>query len=161
MICIRNVNDVLCRCAGLVFFICISPPSLAQSCHSIDSVEWLLGDWVADDGSNITIESWQKVSADTFEGVGESRGKKSNKLKSSEALRLVKMGNEVFYLAKPRQNDLPVAFKLTRCSGKRAVFENPMHDFPQKLDYQWSTEDKMIVTVSGSTGRSFSIQFVR
>ena len=144
-----------------IFLVYMSPFSFAQSCNSIRSVQWLLGHWVADDGKNITTESWEKVSSLTFEGFGESRAKTSNERQTSESLRLIEMANELFYLAKPEQNDLPVAFKLTHCSSKSAVFENAAHDFPKKLEYQLDVNNKMKVTVSGEKGRSFDINFIR
>jgi len=116
----------------IIFLTCFSPFSHAQSCNSIRSIQWLLGDWTADDGENIITESWNEVSLVTFEGLGESRSKKSNELHTSESLRLIEMASEIFYLAKVDHNDLPVAFKLTQCSSKSAVFENSTHDFPKK-----------------------------
>ena len=71
------------------------------------------------------------------------------------------MDNEIFYLAKPEQNDFPVAFKLTQCSSKNAVFENSTHDFPRKLDYQLGANNKMSVIVSGEIGNSFKINFIK
>ncbi|MBL4670902.1 MAG: hypothetical protein JKX81_01480 [Arenicella sp.] len=141
--------------------ICVPTFSFAQSCNSIGSIDWLLGYWVADDGESITIEHWKKVSPQSFEGYGESRNKLSNERQSGESLRLVEMANELFYLAKPEQNDFPVAFKLTQCSRKNAVFENSTHDFPKKLDYQLGLNNKMKVTVSGEKGKSFDINFIR
>ena len=144
-----------------IVLIYVSPYTFSQSCNSIRSIQWLLGYWVADDGKTITVESWKKVSPLTFEGFGESRSKSSGERQSRESLRLIEMANELFYVAKPEQNNLPVAFKLTRCSNKSAVFENPAHDFPKKLEYQLSIENKMTVTVSDEKGKSFNITFIR
>jgi hypothetical protein len=141
--------------------ICVPAFSFAQPCNSIQSIDWMLGHWVADDGESITIEHWKKASPRSFEGYGESREKRSNERQHSESLRLVEMANELFYLAKPEQNDFPVAFKLTQCSKTNAVFENATHDFPKKLDYQLGLNKKMTVTVSGEKGKSFEINFIR
>ncbi len=135
--------------------------SFAQSCNSIQSIDWLLGYWIADDGKSITIEHWEKVGLGSFKGYGESRDKFSNERKTGESLRLVEMANDVFYIAKPEQNDFPVAFKLTQCSRKTAVFENSTHDFPKKLEYQLGLNYKMMVTVSGEKGNSFEINFIK
>jgi hypothetical protein len=142
-------------------FVFVPTTLFSQSCNSIQSIDWLLGYWVADDGKSITIEHWKKVSPQSFEGYGETRKKHSNERQTGESLRLVEMANELFYLAKPEQNDFPVAFKLTQCSQKNAVFENSTHDFPKKLEYQLGLNNKMTVTVSGEKGKSFEINFIR
>ena len=146
----------------LLFFLASIPGlSFAQSCNSIDGSQWLLGYWVADDGENITIESWQKISSLTFEGVGESTSAATNERQSGESMRLIEMDNELFYLAKPEQNEFPVAFKLTNCSSTSAVFENPVYDFPKKLHYKLGLDNTMKVTVSGDDGKSFEINFIK
>lgn len=132
-----------------------------KSCNSLNEFHWLLGDWVADNGKSVTIESWQQVSPHTFEGFGESNLKSSNKRQSVELLRLVEMNNEIFYIAKPQQNKHPVGFKLTQCTNKNAVFENPDHDFPKKLNYRLMTHNQIQVIVSGDKGQSFSILFIK
>lgn len=135
--------------------------ALSQPCQSLNSLQWILGDWVADNGKTVTIESWRKVSAKTFEGFGESTNKSANKRQSIELLRLVEMSDELFYIAKPSQNNLPVAFKLTKCTNNSAIFENSAHDFPKKLEYSLPTENKLRVTVTGEQGKGFSINFIR
>ena len=49
-----------------------------------------------------------------IEGAGATRESGSSTVETTETLRLVEMSGEVFYLAKTRQNPLPVAFKLSR-----------------------------------------------
>ena len=144
-----------------IFISCFSSFAYAQPCNSLRAIDWLLGRWSGVDGNNAVIESWQKVSPLTYEGVGEKRSKVSNALKGSESMRLVEMSKKVFYLAKVRHNKLPVPFKLSKCSRRSAVFENSDHDFPQKLHYQLEAEDKLTVTVSGREGKSFTIDFVK
>ena len=41
------------------------------------------------------------------------------------------------YVAQP-QGAPPVAFKLTQSSASSARFENPTHDFPQRIEYRRS-----------------------
>ena len=140
---------------------CFSPLSFAQPCNSIVSIEWLLGHWAAEDGESTLTESWEKVSPLTFEGSGETRSGASNKLQTSESLRLIEMSNEVFYLAKVEHNDFPVAFKLTQCSNNSAVFENSLHDFPQKIEYQLGIHNELTVAVSSGKNSGFKISFIR
>jgi len=145
----------------LVVFVSFSSFANAESCDSLTSVEWLIGQWLSDDGNNITLESWQQVSSSTFEGRGETRSKTTNELKSSETLRLVEMANEVFFVAKVSHNEKPVAFKLTECSCTHAVFENPKHDFPKKLEYTLDNDNELTVIVSDGQDKGFKINFIK
>ena len=63
-------------------------------------------------------------------------------------------------MAKVASNNLPVAFKLTSCTAKTAIFENSQHDFPKKLNYQLNKDKSITVFVSGEKGKGFSIEFI-
>lgn len=147
------------RCLLIVLFSFFSQEGLAQPCHSLTRLKWMLGDWVADNGKTVTTESWKQVSDKTFEGFGESNIKSSNLHQSSELLRLVELDKEIFYIAKPQQNNFPTAFKLMNCSNKQAVFKNPEHDFPKKLIYKLTGVNRLSVIVSGEEGKSFTLEF--
>ncbi len=144
-----------------MLFACSCQLSYSQSCHSLDSVQWLLGDWTNDDGENIVTESWKRTSPLTFEGSGETRSRTSNELQTGESLRLVEMSGEVFYLAKVDHNNRPVAFKLTRCSGTSATFENSDHDFPKKLEYRLNDNNEPNIRVSDGKDKGFEINYTR
>jgi hypothetical protein len=58
------------------------------------------------------------------------------------------MGEEVFYIAEPRQNPYPVGFLLVSREAGRFVLENVDHDFPQRM-YERTGGDAMTVTISG------------
>jgi hypothetical protein len=131
----------------------------AQTCDSLDTIHWMLGDWQASIGEDLTVEAWKAAGPGTFEGMSETRSRTTNELINGESLRLVEMSGEVFYIAKVRHNDLPVAFKMTECSGNRAVFENPAHDFPRRLEYRFVDENKITVNVSDGRDEGFTVNF--
>ena len=133
----------------------------AQACGTLESLNWLLGNWNSANSKLKISESWQQTSAKTFEGSGYTYSIGKNKIVSTETLRLVEMSGEIFYMAKVASNDLPVAFKLTNCTANMAVFENAQHDFPKKLHYQITTAKNMTVVVSGANDKGFSIDFVK
>jgi hypothetical protein len=118
----------------------------------------LLGEWISENSSGVTIENWEQVSQHSFEGFGKTISADSNKVKSYESLRLVKMSGQIFYIAKVSHNILPIAFALTTCSDSMAIFENADHDFPKKIEYKLQAHDKILVTVS-SEDNGFGIQF--
>ncbi|HIG39775.1 MAG TPA: hypothetical protein EYQ14_04450 [Gammaproteobacteria bacterium] len=144
-----------------ILFACSCQLSYSQSCDSLDSVQWLPGDWTNDDGENIVTESWKRISPLTFEGSGETRSRTSNELQTGESLRLVEMAGEVFYVAKVDHNNRPVAFKLIQCSATSAAFENSDHDFPKKLEYRLNNKNELNVRVSDGKDKGFEISYTR
>ncbi|MFT5757611.1 MAG: hypothetical protein ACI9LM_002347 [Alteromonadaceae bacterium] len=141
-----------------IFF---QPVVQAKTCGTIESLTWLVGDWSSENNKRKINESWQRISDQTFEGSGYTYSIEKNKVVSSEALRLVEMSGEVFYMAKVASNDLPIAFKLINCTAKTAIFENSLHDFPKKLSYRFNKDKSMTVFVSGDNNKGFSIEFIR
>jgi hypothetical protein len=142
--------------AGLFMF-----PGLvrATDCTSLDTLAWITGQWESlSTGSRIS-ETWTRVSELSFEGLGEVRTVPGGELKSREALRLVSMSGQLYYIAKVAHNALPVAFALTECGGHSAVFENTNHDFPTRIAYQLTDTGQMVVDVQGPDGKGFSIRF--
>jgi hypothetical protein len=132
----------------------------ASPCSQLDAARWLLGEWVADSGERVVTESWRASSEKTFEGAGVTRAKASGEIVDGEALRLVEMTDAVFYVAKVAHNEYPVAFRLIECDDGRLVFENPTHDFPQRLEYRRVGEAGLKVDVSAGS-RGFTLDFRR
>lgn len=126
----------------------------AQTCSSLNELDWLLGQWQTQNHLPLTTEHWTKLSDSTFEGAGET-------VNSQESLRLVAMSGEIFYLAKVSHNPVPVAFKLIHCINDVFTFKNSQHDFPNTIEYQRISPKAMQVMVSGKSKKSFGIQFFR
>lgn len=142
----------------LIFASCKN--SEATEKDKIKSVNWLLGNWEnkASDG-NLT-ETWKKVNDSTFQA--QSYYIKENDTLHFETITLQQKGEELTYSAavKGQNNDKPVAFKLTTQTEKQLVFENPKHDYPQKISYTQITSDSLVAKISGiQQGKPSSEQF--
>ena len=138
----------------------ISLKAETQTCSSLSELEIFLGHWEEKNNNQITKEIWQKASNSTFEGSGSTEEVLGN-LISSETLRLTEMSGEIFYIAKVRANDFPIAFKLTSCDQNSFEFDNPDHDFPKKIKYVFKGSDALTVEVSGNSEEYFTINFVK
>lgn len=130
-------------------------------CDSLDSLSWINDTWSVKSPTNVTTEVWHQVSDASFEGLGQSVDSGTGKVTFSESLRIVLMEAEIFFLAKVAENPFPVAFKLVECADQMAVFSNPNHDFPQRLEYRIETKQTMRVIVSAKGGRSFEVVYSR
>ncbi|MCC2614718.1 DUF6265 family protein [Aestuariibacter halophilus] len=107
----------------------------SPSCTSLDNLQWLLGNWQTETASGFLTESWQAVSTQTFEGLGTTLTE-TGTVREQESLRLVTQQDRVFYLAKVSAHPMPIPFRAERCDTQEAVFENPAHDFPQRIHYR-------------------------
>ncbi len=134
----------------------------AGSCESLASLAWLVGDWTAAGSESSFHETWAMAGPATLEGRGIEWSPANGAIRNSESLRLVEMAGGVFYLAKVAHNELPVAFRLTACGDDGVfVFENPLHDFPRRLEYIHSADGTLAVRVSDGSDRGFDLAFTR
>jgi hypothetical protein len=151
---LRCTRPILC---GLL--LAAAGAAHAGPCRSLADLRWLLGEWRTAAGDRIVTETWREASPVTFEGRGETRRRDSDAVLDGEDLRLVAMSGAVFYVAKVAHNDFPVAFRLTGCAPGRLVFENPGHDFPQRLEYTRQPDGGLEVVVSDGGTRGFTLSF--
>jgi hypothetical protein len=133
----------------------------SAACDSLASLDWLLGEWVADGAKSTFRETWTALGPATWAGRGVETPKDDPSRASGEDLRLLEMGGGVFYVAKVGHNELPVAFRLRECEGGRWVFENPAHDFPRRLDYVRGPDGRLQVRVSDGADSGFTLDFAR
>ncbi len=126
----------------------------------LNHLNWLLGDWITSGGAPFTAESWVKVSDYTFEGSGKIRKADDPEFKVIETLRIVNLSGQIYYIAKVNHNPDPTFFLLTEISDSSAVFENPEHDFPKKIEYLLKDKDHLQVEVSAEE-RGFRLDFLR
>lgn len=129
----------------LVFISC-------QNSNKNDKIKlsnWLIGKWENKSESGNLEETWTKVNDSTFQG--QSYYIKGKDTLHFESIVLQQNGEELFYnpTVKGQNNDKPVSFKLTIITDKQLVFENPKHDYPQKITYNQITKDSLVAEISG------------
>ncbi len=116
----------------------------------LKKAEWLLGKWATDWKGGWLQESWERLNDSTY--IGTSIFIKGTDTMSPETIRLEQHGNALFYMPIVRnQNDgKPITFKLTLIKVHELTFENPAHDFPQKIRYKQITANSMEAEISGA-----------
>ena len=118
-----------------IFLLLLSTTLFAQD-FKIENLGWISGCWQSENkekNSSVT-EFWTPVAGQSMFGV--SRTIRGGKTADYEYLRIVQDDKGIFYIAKPRANPEETSFKLTKLSRTEAIFENPTHDFPQKIIYR-------------------------
>jgi len=136
--------------------------SFGQSSHAWQIRNKLNGTWRLDNESNYAIENWKSISNTTIEGLNCSISKSSGDTIFIEYLRILKTGEDMFFISKVDHNQYPVAFQLMDIKNQLAIFQNEKHDFPQKIIYDLSERDKIRAVIEGTdskTGKSKRIEF--
>lgn len=116
----------------------------------LQSLTWLLGKWHTESVNSISEEIWYAVSPYTFEGKGMTISKSTGDTVFVEKLWIIDTGGELFYIAKVAENEYPVSFKLSALTQQTVLFENPEHDYPQKISYSLAEGGKLFTTVIGN-----------
>ena len=93
-------------------------------------LSWMAGYWLDCDGKQVA-ESWIDAGSDVLLGANLTRGGQTH----FEFMRIAAGADGVpaFY-AQPNGAQA-TAFPLVSLEGQRAIFENPGHDFPQRVIY--------------------------
>ncbi len=130
----------------------------APAAATIDNMSWLAGAWVGTRGAGGAIsmeERWSPPLGGAMLGV--SRTVSRGRMSAFEFLRIVEREGGLVYIAQPGGRT-PTEFVLTELGDTRAVFENPRHDFPQRIVYELSPEGRLTASISytgGGSARSF------
>jgi hypothetical protein len=125
---------VLFYIALFVIFINFSA-GMAQNNPEMEKLSWIIDRWVsASEGDTRSYEHWEKINDGLFAGGSETL--KNGDTIFAEKLKIEKIGDDIFYIADVKHNPAPVMFKMTWLNDNEAVFENPEHDFPQKISYK-------------------------
>lgn len=111
---------------------------------------WMSGHWQTDGADGRLVEeNWLDARGGAMLGV--SRTVSGERLREFEFLRIQAGEDGVpLYLAQPGGQP-PIAFRLTAHDAASATFDNPQHDFPQRIVYRRSG-DTMVATISALDG---------
>ena len=115
----------------------------------LEKMNWLIGNWEQKLPEGLLTESWEKQNDSTF--LGKSYFIKSKDTIHSERIVLSQKNESLLYSPTViGQNDeKAVTFKLTSDIENTFIFENPTHDYPQKITYKKINETNLKATISG------------
>lgn len=98
--------------------------------------QWMAGCWAGQSGRMTFEEIWTRPASGSM--MGMSRVLKSGRVVFSEFMRIDTREGAVIYTPRIGSKQGPVDFKLKTISDSEVVFENPAHDFPQRILYRRS-----------------------
>lgn len=139
---------LICSASILMFISCQNKSE--KKFDKLEKMNWLLGNWENEMPEGVLTETWTKENDSTFSGTTYFIINKEDTV-HSETIILKQLNDELLYrpTVKGQNNDEPVDFKLSSESENSFSFENPKHDYPQKIVYKKVNETSLVATISG------------
>ena len=129
----------------LVGLIAIGQNSSAKP--RIDALDWIAGCWTMASGQTSIEEHWMKPSGATM--LGMSRTVRDGKTTEYEFLQIRETSTGLEYVAKP-SGQAEATFTLKTLEPGNVVFENPTHDFPQRIMYKKTGDATATARIEGT-----------
>lgn len=122
------------------------------------SFDWLAGCWQLERGDAVYQEMWLPVGADGT--VGAAREVRGGRTVSYEFQRIVlSPEGSLSFIAQPLHQEA-TEFRMVTHGDGGLVFENPAHDFPQRIEYRLVDLNAMHARVSGTVaGRQRAVEY--
>lgn len=138
----------LALCAGAAF----------AAPDPVEQVAWLQGCWRPTGAEGGSVEQWTAPAGGTM--LGLSRTVKGGKTVAHEFLQIRETApGKLAYIAIP-SGQATTTFALVQASANHAVFENPAHDFPQRVIYRRDGETILNARIEATVnGKAKGIDF--
>ncbi|MBO9687214.1 DUF6265 family protein [Roseateles chitosanitabidus] len=125
---------------------------------SLDQLTWLAGCWASENAEAGSVEHWLPLAGGTMLGV--SRTVRNGRTVEHEFMQIRRDAEgRVVYIALPsRQTE--ASFTAVSVGDRSVTFENPAHDFPQRILYKAVGEDRLAARIEGQrNGATRGIDF--
>ena len=143
--------------ALISIFILIMVLNANAGATELSKYESLAGCWEGKFGNHTYEEQWMKPAGGAM--LGMSRTIKDGKIVEFEFVQIVEREDGIFYVARPSEQS-KAEFKLKSFENQTAVFEDPAHDFPQRVVYHMKSANDLVAWIEGmSKGELKKIEF--
>jgi hypothetical protein len=124
------------------------PVSLGAQAQSagVAQLGWLAGCWEQRSARQTIEEQWTRPRGGIMLGAG--RTLRGDTLVEYEQVRIEERGGHLVYAAQP-SGQTPADFASIAVSDTAVTFENPTHDFPQRVIYRRAGRDSLLARVEG------------
>ncbi len=145
----------------LALSIFVALPTTAQQGEipQLSRLAFMTGCWNGEAGTGTTIEEHYTTPTENVM-LGTTRYVSGGRTVSFE-LTTIRRDSTGVYLTPYPNGEASDVFRLTRIEDRTVVFENPEHDFPQRITYQQTAEDALGARVENPGGRFLEWQMVR
>ena len=131
--------------------------SFPLSAAGLEDLAWLSGCWHSNADNRQITEHWMQPAGNNM--LGMSHTVANGKTREFEFLRIVQEENAIFFVAQP-SGQKEARFRLMTVVDYEARFENPDHDFPQRIIYR-RDGDALFARIEGaSKGKERAVDFM-
>lgn len=116
----------------------------------LKKASWFIGNWENVSKEMTMKEIWNKKSDSSYAAISYVMIAKDTVF--YEKVDLVQRNDSLFYIVSVREQNKeePVSFYLTKATDSQLLFENPKHDFPNKIAYTKIANDSIIAEIFGT-----------
>jgi hypothetical protein len=118
----------------------------AQAGARLDHAGWIAGCWEFRAPGRTTLEMWMPPGGDLM--LGASRTVSATAVSEFEQMRIKAEGGRLVYTALP-SGQKEASFPSTHTSDTLLIFDNPEHDFPQRILYRRRGADSIVARIEG------------
>ncbi len=144
-------NQVACLLAMAVM-------PVVASASLISDLAWLSGCWAASNLEAGSGEQWMPPAGGTMLGV--NRMVRDSKTVAFEFMRIVEQDDGgLEFIASPSGQAM-ASFLMVSVKDREVIFENPDHDFPQRIIYRLVSDEDLFGRIEGTIdGEERSVDF--
>ena len=143
------------RVSAVAVFLATLSPAGAQT-MPIDQLAWMAGCWRLEAGGRVIDEHWMAPAGGLMLGTG--RTVSAGRAVDFEFMQIREEKGRLVFIAKP-SGQPEAAFPAVKTGPREAIFENPSHDFPQRVMYRLDGES-LIGRIEGTqNGKVRSVDF--
>jgi len=138
----------------LVFMVLAVGVAAQNKVTEIGDLDGMAGCWEQKDAAKklLISEQWMSPAGTSILGMG--RTVKNGKTTGWEYMRIEQRDDGIYLVSRPKENTEDTAFKMISSTASEFVFENKLHDYPQRIIYKVQG-DKMTGRIEGMTGGKF------
>ena len=127
-------------------------PHASASESQLEQLKWLAGCWASESGEPGSGEQWSPLAGGTMLGMGRTIRKGKTVEHEFLQIRLNDEGKVVYIALPSRQKE--TTFVASSIGEGTATFENPAHDFPQRILYRALPDNRLVVRIEGLRGET-------
>jgi len=141
-----------------LFLVLVFSFSCSNNKTTISDFAWLNGKWIGSSQGMNFFEEWQSTKHDLLNGFGGAISGTDTVF--SEKIQIEQRGSDIFYTANVQENGGPVDFKFIGYKNDSIVFENSVHDYPQRVVYFRLPDNKLYACIDGlKAGKYARLEF--
>ncbi len=134
--------------------------STEKNFDQLEKMHWLVGEWKNSTSEMDFTEIWKKETDSSYRAESFIVATKDTVF--FEHVLLEETNDSLFYRAYNRKEKLSqaISFYATKIDSNLTVFENPKHDYPNKIIYNKINNDSIVATIEGvKNGQPLSEKF--